>query len=43
MEAVRAAGRNPPSRDLFSRHDPEIREAVRKVIETAHRERGPKQ
>jgi len=43
MEAVRAAGRNPPSHDLFSPHDPEIREAVRKVIETANRERGPKQ
>jgi hypothetical protein len=41
MEAVRAAGRNPPARDLFSRHDPEIRNAVRKVIETAQRERGP--
>jgi hypothetical protein len=42
IEAVRAAGRNPPTRNMWSRHDPEIRDAVRRVIETAHRERGPK-
>lgn len=42
IEAVRAAGRNPPTRDMWSRHDPEIRDAVRAVIETAHRERRPK-
>jgi hypothetical protein len=37
MEAVRQAGRNPPRRDLWSEHDPEIRDAVRAVIERAHR------
>jgi hypothetical protein len=42
IEAVRAAGRNPPTLDLLSRHDPEIREAVRAVIERAHRERSPR-
>lgn len=42
MEAVRAAGRNPPSRDIWSQHDPEIRDAVRAVIEQAHRERPPR-
>lgn len=41
IAAVRAAGRNPPTRDLFSHHDPEIREAVRAVIERAHRDRAP--
>lgn len=41
IEAVRAAGRNPPSRDIWSEHDPEIRDAVRAVIERAHRERPP--
>jgi hypothetical protein len=42
IEAVRAAGRNPPTRDIWSRHDPEIRDAVRAVIETAYHERGQK-
>ena len=42
IEAVRAAGRNPPTRDLWSDHDPEIRDAVRRVIETVHRDRRPK-
>jgi hypothetical protein len=42
IEAVRVAGRNPPTRDMWSHHDPEIRQAVRAVIERAHRERGPK-
>lgn len=35
IEAVREAGRNPPQRDLWSQHDPEIRDAVRAVIERA--------
>lgn len=39
MEAVRKAGRNPPTRDIWSQHDPEIRDAVRTVIERAHRNR----
>jgi hypothetical protein len=37
MEAVRQAGRNPPRRDLWSNHDPAVRDAVRAVIERAHR------
>jgi hypothetical protein len=42
IEAVRAAGRNPPTRDMWSRHDPQIRNAVRAVIERAHRQRRPR-
>lgn len=38
MEAVRQAGRNPPRRDLWSGHDPDIRDAVRAVIARAHRD-----
>jgi hypothetical protein len=38
IEAVRRTGRNPPQRDLWSDHDPEIREAVRTVIDRAHRD-----
>jgi hypothetical protein len=41
MAAVREAGRNPLTGDIWSRHDPEIREAVRAVIERAHRDRSP--
>ncbi len=40
MEAVRKAGRNPPQRELWSDHDPEIRDAVRAVIENAHKDIG---
>lgn len=42
IEAVRAAGRNPPTRDMWSRHDPQIRNAVRAVIERVHRQRRPR-
>jgi hypothetical protein len=42
MDAVRAAGRNPPKRDLWSDHDPEIKDAVRAVIDRAHRGLTPK-
>jgi hypothetical protein len=42
FEAVREAGRHPPTRDMWSRHDPEIRDAVRAVIERVHREPGSK-
>ncbi len=42
IEAVRQAGRNPPVRDLWSGHDPEIRDAVRKVIEGARGDAGRK-
>jgi hypothetical protein len=41
IEAVRQTGRNPPKRDLWSGHDPAIREAVRAVIEQAHRDDQP--
>jgi len=39
MDAVREAGRHPPKRDLWSNHDPEIRDAVRAVIDHAHRDK----
>jgi hypothetical protein len=42
MEALQQAGRNPPKRDLWSDHDPEVRDAVRAVIEQAHRGEPPK-
>lgn len=41
MEVVRQAGRNPPKRDLWSDHDPDIREAVRAVIKRAHHGETP--
>jgi hypothetical protein len=37
MESVRSTGRNPPLRDLWSGHAPEIRDAVRAVIEGVRR------
>jgi len=39
IAAVREAGRNPPNRDLWSRHDPEVREAVKAVIARAREPR----
>jgi hypothetical protein len=36
IAAARAAGRNPPTRDLWSKHDPEIREAVKAIIGRSH-------
>jgi hypothetical protein len=38
FEAARERGRHPPARELWSQHDPEIREAVRAAIERAHRD-----
>jgi hypothetical protein len=38
METVRAAGRNPPMRDLFAGHPPEVGEAVRDILRQARRE-----
>lgn len=32
IEAVRRVGRNPPLRDLWSQHDPEIRDAVKDIL-----------
>jgi hypothetical protein len=40
MQAVRATGRDPPQRDLWSDHDPAIRDAVRAVIERAHQDKA---
>jgi hypothetical protein len=36
LEAARERGRNPPTVDIWSQHDPEIRDAVRTAIERAH-------
>lgn len=33
LEAARAAGRNPAMRDLWSGHDPDVRDAVRRILE----------
>lgn len=33
LEAVRATGRNPSTRDLWERLDPEIRDAVRRILD----------
>lgn len=41
--AARDRGRNPPAHELWSQHDPEIREAVRAVIEGAHRDSPKRQ
>jgi hypothetical protein len=35
IAAVHEAGRNPPTRDLWSQHDPDVRDAVRGVIAQA--------
>jgi hypothetical protein len=42
LEVVRQAGRNPPQRDLWSAHDPDIRDAVRAVIERARKDFTPR-
>jgi len=36
FEAARERGRHPPAIDIWSQHDPEIRDAVRAAIERAH-------
>ena len=41
IEAVRAAGRNPPQRDLWSQHDPEIRDAVKAILIRARSDKSP--
>lgn len=40
IDAVRLAGRNPPKRDLWSGHEPEIRDAVKDIIARARTDRG---
>lgn len=42
FEAARERGRHPDTGGLWNQHDPEIREAVRTVIERAHRDPSPK-
>lgn len=32
IDAVRKVGRNPPKRELWSGHDPDIRDAVKAVL-----------
>ena len=39
--AAREKGRHPSTAGLWEQHDPEIRDAVRSVIERAHRDRTP--
>lgn len=39
IAAARAAGRSPATRDLWAKHDPEIRDAVRKIIAKANESR----
>lgn len=43
IEAARQAGRNPPQRDLWSQHDPDIRDAVKAIIARAHEPNKRKQ
>lgn len=42
IEAAREKGRHPPTDGLWNQHDPEIRDAVRAVIERAHQDVTPK-
>ena len=41
IAVVREAGRNPPTRDLWSQHDPEVREAVMAIIAGTHQPKAP--
>jgi hypothetical protein len=41
IAVVREAGRNPPTRDLWSQHDPEMREAVMAIIAGTHQPKAP--
>jgi hypothetical protein len=36
MVAARETGRNPPTRDLWSLHDPEVRDAVKAIVSSSH-------
>ena len=42
IDLVRAAGRNPVQRDLWSGHEPDIRDAVRAILDKSRKD-GPKQ
>jgi hypothetical protein len=42
FEAARERGRHPSTHELWGQHDPEIRDAVRAVIERAHQDIPPK-
>jgi len=37
---LRAIGRDPPTRDLWSGHDPEVRDAVRRIVEGGRERKG---
>jgi hypothetical protein len=41
IATVRAAGRNPPTRDLWSQHDPDVRDAVQAIIARAQTSKTP--
>jgi hypothetical protein len=42
IEAALQAGRHSPRRDLWSDHDPEVRDAVKAAIDRAHGDRSSK-
>lgn len=37
LELVRESGRHPAQRDLWSSHDPEVKDAVKAILDRAHR------
>lgn len=39
MDAVMKSGRSPPRRDLWGGHDPEVKEAVKAIIERANQKK----
>ena len=41
IAAARETGRNPPLRDLWSGHDPDVRAAVKAIIARAHSPKQP--
>jgi hypothetical protein len=42
IAAAEQAGRHPPRRDLWTDHDPEVRDAVKAIIDQAHADRSAK-
>jgi len=39
LELVMESGRNPPRRDLWSNHDPDVKDAVKAILDQAHNNR----
>jgi len=37
LDAIRENGRNPILRDLWSNHDPEVKDAVKAILERTHK------